>query len=126
MKRLIGVVIALIGVVVLVFGIIFITQSGSGKQELADELKPITLAQVDATYDSVKAKQGQLMALEEPKIQTGQAQPSAMYNYLSIQKTGLGLARANVGVTDFVLMSGIIDIVMGFGLFLAGMVLMKK
>lgn len=126
MKRFIGVVVALIGVVALVFGIIFIIQSNSGKQEVASELAPITLAQVDAKYDSVKAKQVQLMTAEEPKIQAGQAQPSAMYIYLTTQKTGLGLARANIGLTSFVMMSGIIDIILGIGLVLTGMLLMKK
>lgn len=126
MKRFIGMVIALIGVASLVFGIVFIIQSNSGKQEVADEIAPLTLSEVDAKYDTVSASHNQLKAAEEPKIQQGQAQPSAMYNYLSAQRALLGLAKSNIGLTSSVMMNGIVDIVLGFGLILVGGTMLVK
>jgi hypothetical protein len=126
MKRCLATIVALVGVASLVLGIVFIMQANSGKQQLADDLSPLKLSEVDGRYDTVKASQAQLMAVEEPKIQTGQAQPSAMYIYLTANKIGLGLARSNIGMTSFIMTSGIVDIVMGFGLILVGVVLFKK
>jgi len=126
MKRFIGMVVALIGIATLVFGIIFIIQSNTGKQTVADEVKPIALSDVNPKYDAVSASQTQLMAAEEPKIQSGQAQPSAMYNYLSAQRALLGLAKANIGLTGFVMMSGTVDIILGIALILMGMTLFMK
>jgi len=126
MKRFIGMVVALIGIAILVFGIIFIIQSNTGKQTVADEVKPIALSDVNPKYDAVSASQTQLMAAEEPKIQAGQAQPSAMYNYLSAQRALLGLAKANIGLTGFVMMSGTVDIILGIALILMGMTLFMK
>jgi basic membrane lipoprotein Med (substrate-binding protein (PBP1-ABC) superfamily) len=126
MKRFIGMVVALIGIATLVFGIIFIIQSNTGKQTVADEVKPIALSDVNPKYDAVSASQTQLMAAEEPKIQAGQAQPSAMYNYLSAQRALLGLAKANIGLTGFVMMSGTVDIILGIALILMGMILFMK
>ena len=126
MKRFIGMVVALIGIATLVFGIIFIIQSNTGKQTVADEVKPIALSDVNPKYDAVSASQTQLMAAEEPKIQAGQAQPSAMYNYLSAQRALLGLAKANIGLTGFVMMSGTVDIILGIALILMGMTLFLK
>jgi hypothetical protein len=114
-KRLIGMVIALIGVVSLVFGIIFIIQSGSGKQEVIDELKPVVLSELNAKYDGVKAA----IAAEQPA-------PAVKYDYLLAQRALLGLAKSNVGLTNFVMMSGIVDIILGLGLILAGTALCKK
>ena len=67
-----------------------------------------------------------IRAAEEPNIQAEQAAPSARYNYLTIQRTALGLARTNVGLAAFVRTSGIIDIIVGLGLILAGVGLFKK
>jgi len=126
MKSLLAVVVAIMGVASLVFGIVFIAQSGSAKQQIADGLQPMPLDQLNATYDRVDASQVQMMAAEEPNIQTGKAAPSAMYNYLTTQKTGLGLAQSNVGFADFLKMNGIIQVITGVGLLLAGLALMKK
>jgi hypothetical protein len=89
-------------------------------------VKPIALSDVNPKYDAVSASQTQLMAAEEPKIQAGQAQPSAMYNYLSAQRALLGLAKANIGLTGFVMMSGTVDIILGIALILMGMTLFMK
>jgi hypothetical protein len=43
-----------------------------------------------------------------------------MYNYLTVQRTGLGLARANIGLVGFIRMAGIINIILGVGLVLVG------
>ena len=126
MNRCIACILALLGVASLVFGIIFIIQSNSGKQVVADEINPITLSELNAKYDAVKAGQIGRMAAEEPLIQTGQAQPTAMYDYLSAQRGLLGLAKANIALAGFVQMSGIVDIVIGVGLILAGLGLLKQ
>lgn len=123
--RLCSIVVSLVGVVALVFGIIFITQAGSSAQEVADSIQPVTLAELDGTYETVKAKQIAIRAAEEPQIQAGTAAPSSTYNYLTIQRSSLGLARTNVGLAGFVRTSGILDILVGIGLVLAGVGLFK-
>ena len=119
-------VVAVLGVVSLVFGIIFITQASSAEREIANEIQPLKIAEVDAKYEVVKTNQTGLARTEEPQIQAGTAAPSAMYNYLTIQRTSLGLARANIGLAGFVRTSGIIDIIVGLGLILAGVGLFRK
>ena len=49
-----------------------------------------------------------------------------MYAYLSAQKVGLGLAKANIGTTKVVFTVGIIEIIIGFGLVLTGLILLRK
>jgi hypothetical protein len=124
--RVSAIVVAVLGVACLVFGIIFMTQASSAEQEIADDIQPLTIAQVDAQYEAVKTSQMALAMIEEPNIQAGTAAPSAMYNYLTIQRTGLGLARANIGLAAFTRTNGIIDIIVGVGLILAGLGLFKK
>jgi hypothetical protein len=121
-----AIIIAVLGVVGLVFGIMFITQASSAEQEIANEIQPLTIAQVDAKYEAVKTNQMALAMTEEPQIQAGQAAPSAMYNYLTVQRTSLGLAKTNIGLAGFVRTSGIIDIIVGLGLILAGVGLFRK
>ena len=124
--RAIAVIIIILGLASLVFGILFTTQSVSARQEVADSIAPLTLDELDAKYDAVKEKQTAMKMAEEPGIQAGQAQPSATYNYLTIQKTGLGLARANVGTADAIMMYGLIDIIVGLGLVLTGIGMLRK
>lgn len=123
--RLCSIVVSLVGVVALVFGIIFITQAGSSSQEVADSIQPVTLAELDGKFEAVKVQQMAMRAAEEPQIQAGTAAPSSTYNYLTIQRTALGLARTNVGLAGFVRTSGILDILVGIGLILAGVGLFK-
>ena len=80
-----SIVVAVLGVACLVLGIIFIVQAGSAEQRIADEIQPLTIAEVDAQYEAVKANQTAMAAAEEPGIQAGTAAPSATYNYLTIQ-----------------------------------------
>ena len=121
-----AIVVAVIGVASLVFGIIFIPQASSAEQEIADKIAPLTIAEVDAKYEAVTTSQQALAAAEEPGIQAGTAAPSATYNYLTIQRTSLGLARANIGFARFLRTSGIIYIIVGLGLILASVGLFKK
>jgi len=125
-RTLLKVLVSVIGVAALVFGIIFIIQSGSAKQQVADGIAPVSLQNLDAIYDSVTAQQKTMMAGEEPNIQAGKAQPSPMYIYLTAQRTGLGLARANVGTANLILTMGIIDVVLGLGLIVSGVLIPSK
>ena len=126
MKRFYGIIIALIGVAILAMGIVFELQANTAKQTVAGEISPITLSNLNTTYDQVKTGQEQYMAAEEPKIQAKQAAPSATYNYYSAQRALLGLAKSNIGTSGFVMMSGIVDIVLGLGLILTGTMLYMK
>jgi len=124
--RAIAIIIVILGLASIVVGILFITQAASAKQEVADLIAPLTLDELDAKYDAVKAKADAAKAAEEPQIQAGQAAPSAMYNYLSVQRTSLGLCRSNVGIADSVRVNGLVDIGVGLGLVLAGLGLLRK
>ena len=125
MRTWIALVIIAVGAVSLVLGIIFMVQSGSARQEIADDIAPLTLDQVDAQYDAVVLQHEAIMQ-KEPLVRAGKAEPSATYNYLTIQRTSLGLTRTNIGLADFTKTTGIIDIILGVSLLLAGTVLMQK
>ena len=116
--RAIAVIIIILGLASLVFGILFTTQSVTARQEVADSVAPLPLEQLDAQYDTVKAQYDQMR-------QAG-AQPDAQYNYVAIQKTGLGLARANVGTANAILLYGLIDIIVDLGLALTGIYILRK
>lgn len=116
--RTIAIIVMILGLASIIFGILFVTQASAAENEIAESIAPLPLNQLDAQYDTVKAQYGQMQAAG--------AQPSTDFNYLTIQKTGLGLARANVGVAQSVRMNGIIDIVLGLGLSLTGLGLLRK
>jgi len=124
--RALAVIVIILGLAALVFGILFIPQASSGEEEIAESVAPLTLDQVDARYDTVVAQHNAMRSTEEPKIQAGQAAPSAMYNYLTIQRTALGLTRSNIGQADFIRTTGIINIVLGVGILLMGVLFMQK
>jgi len=124
--RAIAVIVIVLGLAALVFGILFIPQASSAEKEIADSIAPMTLDQVDAKYDAVAAKYDAIKMTEEPQIQAGKAAPTVMYDYLSAQRALLGLAKANIGVAKFVRLSGVIDILVGLGLVLAGVGLLRK
>lgn len=121
-----AIIIAAIGVASLVLGVVFIMQASSAEKIIAEEMQPLKLADVDAKYEAVKASQMALAQAEEPSIQAGTAAPSAMYNYLAVQRTSLGLARAEIGLAGFVRTYGITGIIVGVGLVLSGLVLFRK
>jgi hypothetical protein len=124
--RVIAIIVAILGLAGLVFGILYITQASAADKEIADSVAPLTLDQVDAKYNTISANYNKYKADEEPQIQAGKAAPSVMYDYLSAQRALLGLARANIGTATFVRTSGIVDIIMGLGLILAGIALFRK
>lgn len=112
--RVLGVIIVILGVASLVFGILFIPQSSSAKQEVADSIAPLTLDKLDATYDQIDAAVKQLP----------QTDPNYLANFA--KRTSLGLARTNVGTAKMAMTNGIIDIIVGLGLVLTGFVLFRK
>ena len=124
--RVISIIVVILGVATLAFGILFLMQAGSAEKQIADEVKPLKLAELDAKYDAVTPKQEGLMAKEEPQIQAGQAAPSAMYNYLSAHRSLLAIARSNVGIAKFVRTSGTVNIIIGLGLIVVGLAMMVK
>jgi hypothetical protein len=124
--RILGAIVIILGLAVLVFGILFIPQASSAEKEIADSVAPLTLSQVDGKYDAVSMKYDQLKMAEEPNIQGGTAAPSATYNYLSAQRALLGLAKSNIGTAKLVRTHGIINIVLGLGLILTGLVLVTR
>jgi high-affinity Fe2+/Pb2+ permease len=124
--RVMAIIVAILGVASLVLGILFVTAASSAEQEIADSIQPLTISEVDAKYDAVKQTQMALRMTEEPQIQAGKAAPSAMYNYLTIQRTSLGLTRSEIGLASFTRTSGIINIILGAGLILAGVGLLKR
>lgn len=126
MTRIIAIIVAILGLVGLVFGIMFVLQAGSAEQAVSTEIQPLKIADVNSKYDDVKAKQMSLAATEEPQIQAGKVAPSAMYTYLTVQRTSLGLAKTNIGLAAFVRTCGIIEIIIGLGLILAGILFLKK
>ena len=54
------------------------------------------------------------------------APPSVEFNYVYGNKVGLGLARANAGTASAVRINGIIDIMLGLGVILAGLAILRK
>ena len=116
--RAMAVIVAILGLASLVMGILFITQAASAEQEVADSIAPLPLDQLDAQYDQVTAQYNQMKAAG--------MQPDANFNYLYGNKVGLGLARANVGTASFVRTSGVLDIILGLGLILAGLAMLRK
>jgi hypothetical protein len=124
--RVIAIIIAILGLATFVYGILFVAQAGTAEKEVANEITPLTLDQVDAQYNTVSTNYEKYMAAEEPKIQAKQAEASATYNYLSSQRALLGLAKSNIGTAKFVRTSGTVDIILGLGMFLAGVWLLRK
>lgn len=124
--RAIAIIIAILGLAVFVYGILFIVQAGTAAQEVADSVAPLTLDEINPKYDTVAANYNAVKNAEEPKIQSGQATASDTYNYLSAQRALLGLAKSNVGLTTFIRTSGTVNIMLGLGMFLAGIWLLRK
>ena len=117
--RALAVIVIILGLAALVFGILFIPQASSAEKQIADSVAPLTLGQVVAKYDALKAA-------EEPQIQAKTAAPTINYVYLSAQRALLGLAKSNIGTAKFVRLNGLIDILVGLGLVLSGLVLLRK
>ena len=124
--RVIAIIVAILGLATFVYGILFVAQAGSVETEVANSIAPLTLDQVDAKYNTVAAQYDVKKAAEEPKIQAKQGEASATYNYLSAQRALLGLSKTNIGMAKLVRTSGTVDIILGLGMFLAGVWLLRK
>jgi cytochrome c biogenesis factor len=125
-KKVIGMVVSLIGVAILAMGIVFMAQSNTAKKTVANEISPIAVKDVNATYDTLTTHFDQYMQAEEPNIQAGKAAPTATYDYFAAQRALMAQAKANLGLAGFVMMTGVVNIVLGLGLILAGMALYMK
>jgi len=118
--RLLGLLVVILGIAALVFGILFIPQASDAKQKVVDSLTaPVTLDNLDATYDQISGAFNQLMAA---------GMPSSDPQYVMVlgQRTSLGLARSNVGLAKFINTMGMVNIIVGVGLVLAGCAVMMK
>jgi hypothetical protein len=124
--RVIAIIVAILGLATFVYGILFVAQAGTAEDEIALSISPLALNEVNAKYDAVATKYNQMKTAEEPKIQAGQAMPSDMYNYLSAQRALLGLAKSNIGTAKFLRSNGTVDIILGLGVVLAGLALLRK
>ena len=110
-------ILTIVGIVCIVFGVMSIMEAGNAEEKVAEELAPagIALADVHAAYGQASAALGLAM-------QSGDQE--AIQN-ATLQKTSLGLAKANVGTIKFVRNTGILEIVLGAGLVLASAGLCK-
>jgi predicted PurR-regulated permease PerM len=118
--RAIAIIVVILGIAAIVFGILFIPQASSAKQKVADSLtSPVTLDNLDATYDQISGSYDQLKASRMPSS-------DPQYVMVLGQRTSLGLARTNVGTANAVMTNGIVDILIGLGLVLGGFALLRK
>jgi hypothetical protein len=118
--RFLGLLVIILGIAAIVFGILFIPQASNTKQEVADSLtSPVTLDNLDATYDQIAGAYDQLKAA---------GMPSSDPQYVMVlgQRTSLGLARNSVGLAKFLNTMGMVNIIVGVGLVLAGCAVMMK
>jgi cytochrome c biogenesis factor len=122
--RVVSILVAVLGLLVLAMGVIFITQASSAEKQVADEIQPLKVADVNATYDSVKVKQTALQKAEGAAIQAGN--PSITYTYLTLQRTSLGLTKSNLGLAKFIRTIGILNIVLGVSLLVLGFEMMGR
>jgi outer membrane murein-binding lipoprotein Lpp len=113
--RFLGLLVIILGIAAIVFGIMFIPQASDAKQKVVDSLSTgITLDNLDDTYDAVSA-QFKAMAQTDP-----------MYIPTLAKRTSLGLAKSNVGLAKLINTMGMVNIIVGAGLLLAGCAVMMK
>jgi hypothetical protein len=88
--------------------------ASSGNDEIATSVAPLTLDQVEPTYDQLVAAVGQT--------------PTTDPTYATVfgKKTALGLAKSNIANMKILNLNGIVDIIVGLGLLLAGITLYAK
>ncbi len=118
--RILALLVVILGIAVLVFGIIFIPQASEAKQKVADSLtSPVTLDNLDDTYDQISGTYDQLKA-------SGMPSSDAQYVMVLGQRTSLGLARSNVGIAKVLNTMGIINILIGVGMIFGGCALVMR
>ena len=110
MKMLVSILVALIGVAAIVFGVMFIMEAGNSRDDLATEVAPLQLSQVEATYDQFKADAA--------------AKPTDLAK--ALRKTSMGLAKSNLKTIKFVQNAGYLNIALGAGFVLVGMFMFMK
>jgi hypothetical protein len=127
--RALAVIIAVLGVFTLAIGVVFITQAASAEKTISDQLQtglqPLAVADVQAAYDNATNQMVQMRPSELQQMATTK-QPSANYLNVVNQRTALGLTRSNLGIAQATRMNGIIDVVLGASLVLAGVVLISR
>ena len=113
-----AIAVAIIGVVCIVFGVMFIIEAGKGEQRVLDEIEPMGLAicDVNAAYGQASTALGQAM----------QSGDSEVIQDAKLMKTSLGVIKSNIGTIKFVRNSGILEIVLGAGLVIAGIGFFKQ
>jgi len=118
--RLLGLLVVILGIAAIVFGIMFIPQASDAKQKVVDSLSsPVTLDNLDATYDQISGAFNQLKA-------AGMASSDPQYVMILGQRTSLGLAKSSVGLAKLINTMGMVNIIVGAGLLFAGGALMMK
>src|SRR4030042_912361 len=119
--RLLGLLVVILGIAAIVFGIMFIPQASDAKQKVEESLSPpVTLDNLNATYGQISTAYDQLKAA---------GMPSSDPQYVMVlgQRTSLGLAKSSIGLAKFLNTMGMVNIIVGVGLVLAGgAVMMKK
>jgi hypothetical protein len=118
--RLLGLLVLILGIAAIVFGIMFIPQASDAKQKVEESLKsPVTMDNLNATYGQISGAYDQLVAAGVPSS-------DPQYVMVLGQRTSLGLAKSSVGLAKFLNTAGIVNIIVGAGLVLAGCGLMMK
>ena len=107
MRNILAVLVTLVGVACVVFGILFILEAGSSRDTIAAEIAPLQLSQVDAKYEEAKAALAAVAGTAQEQV-------------VALQKTSLGLAKANIGTVNFVQNAGIVNLIIGSGFVFAG------
>lgn len=123
--RIVASIVLLCGLASIVLGILLMVQASAGQDELEESIAPLMVSQVEGRYDEVVGNHNAMRQMAEMAIQRG-GDPPPLYNYLSAQRASLGLAKANIGTVKATRMNGIIDIVVGAGLVLAGVGLFRR
>ncbi len=123
MKKLVGVIpiiVMVIGLLILAAGVFMFVQGTSATSQIKEQIAPLTLDQLDPTYDSVKESQKALAAAVEPQIKAGE-DASGMYVYLSDQKLGLVDVKAAVGLASLMKLLGGLFALLALPLILVGL-----
>jgi hypothetical protein len=112
--RILALVTLILGLAAIVLGVVFMLNASSGNDEIAESVAPLTLYQVEPTYDQIVA-QVKLVPQTDPS-----------YLMLSGQRTSLGLAKANIASMKILRLNGLVDIIVGLGLAITGIMLFAK
>ncbi len=115
MLRILGIIIVILGLVGVVFGALFLPMANTAEQAVADSIAPkLTVDKIDATYTQLDTAVKAMVGNE----------PQYLATYA--QKIGVGLAKSNMGIASLVRQLGILNIALGLGLVLSGVVIFKQ